>query len=64
MTEATAKLVDQLLSLPCEERIYLLDRLIESPNEASGRQYSSASRLRTPCQTNSSAFSVWPSLHE
>jgi putative addiction module component (TIGR02574 family) len=35
MTEATAKLVDQLLSLPCEDRIYLLDRLIESLNAPS-----------------------------
>jgi putative addiction module component (TIGR02574 family) len=35
MTTGTAKLVDQLLSLPCEDRIYLLDRLIESLNAPS-----------------------------
>ena len=35
MTETTTKLVDQLLSLPCEDRIYLLDRLIESLNAPS-----------------------------
>ena len=38
MTAATAKLVDQLLSLPCEDRIYLLDRLIESLNAPSGEE--------------------------
>jgi putative addiction module component (TIGR02574 family) len=32
MTTATAKLADQILSLPCEDRIYLVDRLLESLN--------------------------------
>jgi putative addiction module component (TIGR02574 family) len=32
MTTATAKLADQILSLPCEDRIYLIDRLLESLN--------------------------------
>jgi len=35
MTTATAKLADQVLSLPCEDRIYLVDRLIESLNAPS-----------------------------
>ena len=35
MTTATAKLADQLLSLPCEDRIYLVDRLLESLNAPS-----------------------------
>ena len=32
MTTAAAKLADQILSLPCEDRIYLVDRLLESLN--------------------------------
>ena len=35
MTTATAKLADQLLSLPCEDRIYLVDKLLESLNAPS-----------------------------
>ena len=35
MTAATARLVDQVLSLPCEDRIYLADRLLESLNAPS-----------------------------
>jgi putative addiction module component (TIGR02574 family) len=35
MTTATAKLTDQILSLPCEDRIYLVDRLLESLNAPS-----------------------------
>lgn len=35
MTKATAKLADQVLSLPCEDRIYLVDRLLESLNAPS-----------------------------
>jgi putative addiction module component (TIGR02574 family) len=35
MTTATAKLADQVLSLPCEDRIYLADRLLESLNAPS-----------------------------
>ena len=35
MTTATAKLADQILSLPCEDRIYLVDRLLESLNAPS-----------------------------
>jgi putative addiction module component (TIGR02574 family) len=30
MTAATAKLADQALSLPCEDRIYLVERLLQS----------------------------------
>ena len=45
MTEATAKLVDQLLSLPCEDRIYLLDRLIESLNAPSREAKNKRRRL-------------------
>ena len=32
MTTATAKLEVQILSLPCEDRIYLVDRLLKSLN--------------------------------
>ena len=32
MTTATVKLTDQVLSLPCEDRLYLVDKLIESLN--------------------------------
>ena len=32
MTTATAKLTDQVLSLPCEDRLYLVDKLIEGLN--------------------------------
>ena len=35
MTALTAKLADQALSLPCEDRIYLVDRLLESLNAPS-----------------------------
>ena len=35
MTTATARLADQVLSLPCEDRIYLADRLLESLNAPS-----------------------------
>ncbi len=35
MTAVTAKLADQILSLPCEDRVYLVDRLIESLNAPS-----------------------------
>ena len=35
MTTAIAKLADQVLSLPCEARIYLVDRLLESLNAPS-----------------------------
>ena len=35
MTTATAKLADRVLSLPCEDRIYLVDRLLESLNAPS-----------------------------
>jgi len=32
MTAVAARLADQVLSLPCEDRVYLVDRLIESLN--------------------------------
>jgi putative addiction module component (TIGR02574 family) len=35
MTTATARLTDQVLSLPCEDRMYLVDRLLESLNAPS-----------------------------
>lgn len=35
MTTATGRLTDQVLSLPCEDRIYLVDRLLESLNAPS-----------------------------
>ena len=35
MTKATAKLTDQVLSLPCEDRIYLVDKLLKSLNAPS-----------------------------
>ena len=35
MTTATAKLADQVLSLPCEDQIYLVDRLLQSLNAPS-----------------------------
>jgi putative addiction module component (TIGR02574 family) len=35
MTTATAKLADQVPSLPCEDRIYLVDRLLQSLNAPS-----------------------------
>ena len=38
MTAATAKLTDQVLSLPCEDRAYLVDRLIESLNAPSRKE--------------------------
>ncbi|OPZ30961.1 MAG: putative addiction module component [Lentisphaerae bacterium ADurb.BinA184] len=38
MTTATIKLTDQLLSLPCEDRIYLVDRLLESLNAPSRQE--------------------------
>ena len=35
MTKTTAKLADQLLSLPCEDRIFLVDTLLRSLNAPS-----------------------------
>ncbi len=35
MTTATAKLADQVLSLPCKDRVYLVDRLLQSRNAPS-----------------------------
>lgn len=35
MTAVTAKLTDQVLSLPCEDRLYLVDRLLASLNAPS-----------------------------
>ncbi|OGV74363.1 MAG: addiction module antitoxin RelB [Lentisphaerae bacterium RIFOXYB12_FULL_65_16] len=35
MTALTAKLADQVLSLPCEDRIRLVDRLLQSLNAPS-----------------------------
>lgn len=35
MTAAAKKLVEQVLSLPCEDRIYLVDKLLESLNAPS-----------------------------
>jgi putative addiction module component (TIGR02574 family) len=35
MTGATAKLTDQILSLPCEDRIYMVDKLLKSLNAPS-----------------------------
>ncbi len=32
MNSVSTKLTDELLSLPCEDRIYLADRLLESLN--------------------------------
>ena len=32
MTSISTKLTDELLSLPCEDRVYLADRLLESLN--------------------------------
>ncbi|NLM17454.1 MAG: addiction module protein [Candidatus Riflebacteria bacterium] len=42
MTEATAKLADKLLSLPCEERIYLVDKLLKSLNAPSKEEIAKA----------------------
>jgi len=38
MTKTTAKLADQVLSLPCEDRIYLVDRLLKSLNSPSSEE--------------------------
>jgi len=35
MTTATDKLADRVLSLPCEDRVYLVDRLLQSLNAPS-----------------------------
>ena len=35
MTTVTEKLADQILSLPCEDRVYLVDRLLQSLNAPS-----------------------------
>lgn len=35
MTAVTFKLTDQVLSLPCEDRLYLVDRLLASLNAPS-----------------------------
>ena len=35
MTTATARLADQVLSLPCEDRVYLVDKLLQSLNAPS-----------------------------
>ena len=35
MTAITLKLTDHVLSLPCEDRIYLVDKLLESLNAPS-----------------------------
>ncbi|MEA1929212.1 MAG: addiction module protein [Candidatus Auribacterota bacterium] len=35
MTTATSKLADRVLSLPCEDRVYLVDRLLQSLNAPS-----------------------------
>jgi len=42
MTAATTKLADQLLSLPCEDRIYLVDRLLKSLNAPSKEEVDKA----------------------
>jgi len=39
MIGATAKLTDQILSLPCEDRIYLVDKLLESLNAPSSEEH-------------------------
>lgn len=35
MTKATAKLAEQVLALPCEDRIFLVDKLLKSLNAPS-----------------------------
>ena len=42
MTAATTKLADKLLSLPCEDRIYLVDRLLKSLNAPSKEEVDKA----------------------
>ena len=42
MTAATTKLADQLLSLPCEDRIYLVDKLLKSLNAPSKEEVDKA----------------------
>jgi len=39
MTGATAKLTNQILSLPCEDRIYMVDKLLESLNAPSSEEH-------------------------
>jgi len=42
MTAATTKLADKLLSLPCEDRIYLVDKLLKSLNAPSKEEVDKA----------------------
>jgi len=42
MTAATTKLADKLLSLPCEDRIYLVDELLKSLNAPSKEEVDKA----------------------
>jgi len=42
MTAATTKLADKLLSLPCEDRIYLVDKLLISLNAPSKEEVDKA----------------------
>ncbi len=42
MTAATTKLADKLLSLPCEDRIYLVDKLLKSLNAPSKEEVEKA----------------------
>ena len=38
MTTVADKLADQILSLPCEDRVYLVDRLLQSLNAPSRKE--------------------------
>jgi putative addiction module component (TIGR02574 family) len=42
MTAATTKLADKLLSLPCEDRIFLVDKLLKSLNAPSKEEVDKA----------------------
>ena len=42
MTPATNKLEEKLLSLPCEERIYLVEKLLKSLNSPSREEVDKA----------------------